>query len=82
MYFLDMMNVDAAVDRLIILGIAIMVIIFVVLLCLTIVAVRKTNNPGNAESGENGSGKGGSGIMLKVMIVLDCIFFVFVASIL
>ena len=58
------------------------VVIFVALLCLTIIAVRKNNNPGNAESGGNGSGKEGFGTMLKVMIVLDCLFFVFLALIL
>ena len=83
MYFLDMIS-DPEVfnDNLLLIKWTFIVVIFVALLCLTIIAVRKNNNPGNAESGESSSGKGGSGTMLKVMIVLDCLFFVFLALIL
>ena len=82
MYFLDMMKIDTAFYLLKVLGIALMVIIFVTLLCLTIVAVRKNNNPGSVKSGESGFEKSGYGTMLKVMIVLDCLFFVIAALIL
>ena len=71
MYFLDMMGLGALVERVQIVGMAIIIIIFVTLVCLTIIAVRKSINSGTDESG-----KKNSGTMLKVLIVLDCLFFV------
>ena len=67
MYFLDMMGLGALVERVQIVGMAIIIIIFVTLVCLTIIAVRKSINSGTDESG-----KKNSGTMLKVLIVLDC----------
>ena len=82
-FFLDIIkDPEAFNNKLSLIKWTFIVVIFVALLCLTIVAARKNNNSGNAESGENGSGKDGSGTMLKVMIVLDCLFFVFLALIL
>lgn len=77
-YFLDIIHdPEAFNNKLSLIKWTFIVVIFVALLCLTIVAARKNNNSGNAESGENGSGT-----MLKVMIVLDCLFFVSLALIL
>ena len=82
-YFLDIIHDPEAFNNTLpLIKWTFIVVIFAALLCLTIVAARKNNNPGNAESGENGSGKSGSGTMLKVMIVLDCLFFVSLALIL
>lgn len=87
-YFLDIIHDHEAFnDKLLLIKWTFIVVIFVALLCLTIIAARKNNNHGNAENGGNGSVegssvKGGSGTMLKVMIVLDCLFFVFLALIL
>ena len=71
--FLDMMHFDTEAFRKAAreTEITLIVFIFVTFVVLTIIAIKKT-----ARSGNDGSEKEGSDRMLKVMIVLDCIFFV------
>ena len=75
MYFLDMMNIDFS-EKLNYIKISVMAIVFVALVCLTIIAIMKEK-----KSSAEASGEKSTGAMLKVMIILDCIFFVVAALI-
>lgn len=66
MYFLDMMGLGAFFNGVT----AVIVTIFIILLCLTIFAIHKA-----MEAGEE------SGCMLKVLLVLDLLFFIIVSYI-
>ena len=77
MYFLDMMNISVETERAIhIFFCVVMVLIFVILISLTIAAAKKAYGSSDDESGEKRSdGK------LKVLIILDCLFFVILTAV-
>ena len=71
MYFLDMMRITVETERTIhIFFCVIMVLIFVILVSLTIAAAKKAYGPNDDESGEKRSD-----VKLKVLIIIDCLFF-------
>jgi len=71
MYFLDMMNFSVETERTIhIFFCIIMVLIFVILISLTIAAAKKAYGPSDDESGEKRSD-----VKFKVLIIIDCLFF-------
>ena len=76
MYLLDAMGIGVLAEGINRLFMFLVVLIFVILISLTIAAVKKTYGPSDDESGEKRSD-----VKLKVLIILDCLFFVILTAV-
>ena len=70
MYLLDAMGIGVLAEGISRLFMFLLVLIFVILISLTIAAAKKAYGPSDDESGEKRSD-----VKLKVMIIIDCLFF-------
>ena len=76
MYLLDAMGIGVLAEGISRLFMFLLVLIFVILISLTIAAAKKAYGPSDDESGEKRSD-----VKLKVLIILDCLFFVILTAV-
>ena len=76
MYLLDAMGIGVLAEGINRLFMFLLVLIFVILIGMTIAAVKKTYGSSDDESGEKRSD-----VKLKVLIILDCLFFVILTAV-
>ena len=76
MYLLDAMGIGVLAEGINRLFMFLLVLIFVILISLTIAAAKKAYGPSDDESGEKRSD-----VKLKVLIILDCLFFVILTAV-
>ena len=76
MYLLDAMGIGVLAEGISRLFMFLLVLIFVILIILTKSAAKKAYGPSDDESGEKRSD-----VKLKVLIILDCLFFVILTAV-